>query len=629
MCGLSGFFLTHPLTDSATPLLQTMAAAITHRGPDDSGTWHDTQTGIGLAHTRLSIVDLSPAGHQPMHSACERYVIAFNGEIYNHLALRQQLETNQHTPVWRGHSDTETLLACFAAWGIEKTLQATVGMFAIALWDKKQQVLTLARDRMGEKPLYWGWCGDTLLFGSELKALKAHPVFKADIDRNALALLLRHNYIPAPHCIYQGIEKLCAGYFVQIKQGQQRQDVVPTPYWSLKTTVEVGQANPFNGNDAQAVDLLEQQLSASIGQQMLADVPLGAFLSGGVDSSTIVALMQQQSRHPVQTFAIGFNEPGYNEAEYAKEVAAHLGTEHTELYVGSAEALAVIPKLPQIYCEPFADSSQIPTYLVSHMAKQQVTVALSGDGGDELFGGYNPYQFAPKVWRSISQLPLALRKLTVSVLSGLPLPDKLHKLLSVLPARDREAFYSALMSHWQQPEQVVIGAGQSATAFNTPAAWPQTESFAHWMMAMDAQQYMADDILVKVDRAAMANSLETRVPLLDHRVVELAWQLPLHLKIREGKGKWVLREVLYRHVPRELIERPKKGFSIPLDQWLRGPLRDWAEALLAENRLQQEGYFMAKPIRELWGEHLSGKRDNALKLWSVLMFQAWLERERV
>ena len=625
MCGLSGFFSTSPLTDSETSLLQIMAAAIAHRGPDDSGTWHDEQTGIGLAHTRLSIVDMSPAGHQPMHSACERYVIAFNGEIYNHLALRQQLEANQLAPAWSGHSDTETLLACFTHWGIEQTFQATVGMFAIALWDRQEHVLTLARDRMGEKPLYWGWCGDTLLFGSELKALKAHPAFTAAVDRNALALLLRHNYIPAPHCIYQGIEKLPAGCFVQIKQGQQRQDVVPRSYWSLKTAVEDGLANPFSGSNAQAVDLLEQQLSASIGLQMLADVPLGAFLSGGVDSSTIVALMQQQSRRPVQTFAIGFNEPGYNEAEYAKEVAAHLGTEHTELYVGSAEALAVIPKLPQIYCEPFADSSQIPTYLVSHMAKQQVTVALSGDGGDELFGGYNPYQFAPKMWRAISQLPLALRKLSVSVLSGLPLPDKLHKLLSVLTASDREAFYAALMSHWQQPEQVVIGAGHSATAMNTPAVWPQAESFAHWMMAMDAQQYMADDILVKVDRAAMSNSLETRVPLLDHRVVELAWQLPLHLKIREGKGKWVLREVLYRHVPRELIERPKKGFSIPLDQWLRGPLRDWAEALLAENRLQQEGYFMAKLVRELWGEHLSGKRDNALKLWSVLMFQAWLE----
>lgn len=599
---------------------------ISHRGPDGFGVWIDTSRYIGLAHSRLSIIDLTLAGHQPMHSANERYVIAFNGEIYNHLELRRKLESEGNPPIWHGHSDTETLLACFAAWGVEITLQATVGMFAIALWDKQQEVLTLARDRMGEKPLYWGWCGETLLFGSELKALKAHPAFNAPVDRNSLALLLRHNYIPAPHCIYQGIEKLHAGYFVQIQKGQKRQDVTPTPYWSLNSVVEAGLDSPFDGTDIQAVDLLERRLTDSVGLQMLADVPLGAFLSGGVDSSTIVALMQQQSRRPVQTFAIGFNEPGYNEAEYAKEVAAHLGTEHSELYVGATEALAVIPGLPQIYCEPFADSSQIPTYLVSQMARQKVTVALSGDGGDELFGGYNPYQFAPRVWRAISKLPLMLRNLAVNVLAGLPLPDKLGKLLSVLPACDREAFYLALMSHWQEPEQVVIGAGPSTSA--SPTALPQAEDFTHWMMAMDAKQYMADDILVKVDRAAMANSLETRVPLLDHRVVELAWQLPLHVKIRDGKGKWVLREVLYRHVPRELIERPKKGFSIPLAQWLRGPLRDWAEALLDEKRLQQEGYFMVNPIRGLWREHLSGRRDNALRLWSVLMFQAWLERER-
>jgi len=627
MCGISGFISSGSLTDSATQTLRSMAGAITHRGPDDTGTWHDAQTGIGLAHTRLSIVDLSPAGHQPMQSACDHYVMAFNGEIYNHLKLRDQLQAEGKAPAWRGHSDTETLLACFVAWGIEQTLQATVGMFAIALWNKQEQVLTLARDRMGEKPLYWGRCGDALLFGSELKALKAHPAFKADIDRNALSLLLGYNYIPAPYCIYQGIEKLRAGHFVQIKQGQACESSVPVPYWSLKTVVDAGLANPFSGSDEQAVDRLEQQLGDSIGLQMLADVHLGAFLSGGVDSSTIVALMQGQSDRPVQTFAIGFNEPGYNEAQYAKEVAAHLGTDHTELYVGTKEALAVIPKLPHIYCEPFADSSQIPTFLVSQMAKQQVTVSLSGDGGDELFGGYNPYQFAPKVWHAISKLPLALRQLAVNVLAGMPLPDKLHKLLKVLPASNREAFYKVLMSHWQQPEQVVIGANAEVTVFDSPARWPQVDSFEHWMMAMDAQQYMADDILVKVDRAAMANSLETRVPLLDHRVVELAWQLPLHMKIRNGVGKWALREVLYRHVPREMIERPKKGFSIPLAQWLRGPLRDWAEALLEETRLRREGYFHAGPIRKLWSEHQNGRRDNALRLWSVLMFQAWLEHQ--
>jgi asparagine synthase (glutamine-hydrolysing) len=560
-----------------------------------------------------------------MNSVGGRFVIVFNGEIYNHLTLRQQLETLHQAPAWRGHSDTETLLACFSAWGVEQTLQATVGMFALALWDKHDHVLTLARDRLGEKPLYWGWCDNVLLFGSELKALKTHPAFNAEIDRNALALLMRYNAIPAPHSIYQGIHKLTAGHFVQIPQGQGAGAAGSQAYWSLNEVIETGLAKPFSGSDQEAVTVLEERISQSLSGQMLADVPLGAFLSGGVDSSTVVALMQQRSARPVRTFAIGFDEPGYNEAEYAKEVAAHLGTDHTELYVGTAEALAVIPELPRIYCEPFADSSQIPTFLVSQMARQQVSVALSGDGGDELFGGYNPYQFAPKVWRAVSRLPLALRKLAVAMLNDFPLPDKLNKLLRVLPSEDREAFYAALMSHWQQPEQAVIGADIVPTLMNSSSRWPKTDSFEHWMMAMDAKQYMTDDILVKVDRAAMANSLEVRVPLLDHRVVELAWQLPLHQKIRNGTGKWALREVLYRHVPRQMIERPKKGFSIPLAQWLRGPLRDWAEALLDEQRLHREGYFHAQPIRKLWHEHDTGKRDNALKLWSILMFQAWLE----
>lgn len=627
MCGFSGFFASHNPDNHHYQILGAMASAINHRGPDDSGVWYEAQSGIGLAHARLAIVDLSPAGHQPMRSACDRYVIIFNGEIYNHLALRQQLEEEKQAPVWRGHSDTETLLACFAVWGVEKTIRATVGMFALALWDKQQQMLTLARDRFGEKPLYWGWCNETLLFGSELKALKSHPAFNAEIDRNSLVLLLRHNYIPAPHTIYEGIHKLPAGHFVQIGQGQNVGTATSQSYWSLNSVIESGLANPFVGSDQDAVTALEQLISESVAGQMLADVPLGAFLSGGVDSSTIVSLMQQQSNRPVRTFAVGFNEPGYNEAKYAQEVAAHLGTDHTELYVGAEEALAVIPKLPEIYCEPFADSSQIPTFLVSQMAKRQVTVALSGDGGDELFGGYNPYQFAPKIWSSISRLPLSIRKLAVAVLKGAPLPDKLHKLLGVLPASDRDEFYSMLMSHWQQPEKVVIGGSVVPTLLGGSATWPKVESFEHWMMAVDANQYMSDDILVKVDRAAMANSLETRVPLLDHRVVEFAWQLPLSLKIRKGTGKWVLREVLYKHVPREMIERPKKGFSIPLAQWLRGPLREWADTLLDEQRLQQESYFNPQPIRKLWQEHLVGRRDNALKLWSILMFQAWLEQQ--
>lgn len=627
MCGFSGFFLAQNLPDNFSMGLDEMTRSIMHRGPDDSGTWCDPCYGIGFAHTRLSIVDLSSAGQQPMRSFCERFVIAFNGEIYNHLELRRQLEEQSIAPAWRGHSDTETLLACFVAWGVEKTLQATVGMFALALWDRQLELLTLARDRLGEKPLYWGWCNNVLLFGSELKALKAHPAFSTEIDRDALAMLLRYNYIPSPRSIYRGIHKLCAGHYLQFKFGQKAQEVVPKAYWCIGEVIESGFTNPFAGSDQDAVTALEQCISQSVAGQVLADVPLGAFLSGGVDSSTIVALMQQQSTRPVRTFAIGFTEPGYNEAEYARVVATHLGTDHTELYVDTADALAVIPYLPQIYCEPFADSSQIPTFLVAKLAKEQVTAALSGDGGDELFGGYNPYRFAPKVWRAISNLPLTARNLAGTVLSGAPLPDKLQKLLRVLPSSDREVFYAALMSHWQQPDLVVIGATATASISEPLISSTQVDSFEHWMMAVDTEKYMIDDILVKVDRAAMANSLETRVPLLDHRVVELAWRLPLHLKIRNDTGKWALREVLYRHVPREMIERPKKGFSVPLAQWLRGPLREWAEALLDERRLQVEGYFQGGPIRKLWTEHLAGKRDNALKLWSILMFQAWLEQQ--
>ena len=626
MCGISGFLGNTESVYSFSSVLSAMGSVTNHRGPDDFGVWYDEEVGLGLAHNRLSIIDLSPAGHQPMLSDDGRYVIAFNGEIYNHLALRRELDACQQPTNWQGSSDTETLLQCFSRWGIGNTLKATVGMFAIALWDRQERTLTLARDRLGEKPLYWGWCNQTLLFGSELKALQMHPVFNAEVDRSALALLLQYNAIPAPYSIYRGIQKLPAGHMVQIRQGDRPGEAMPRAYWALNEVIESGLANPFLGTDGEVVTALQQRISQSVAGQMLADVPLGAFLSGGVDSSTVVALMQQQSSEPVRTFAIGFNEPGYNEAQYAKEVAEYLGTDHTELYVGTNDALSVIPDLPHIYCEPFADSSQIPTFLVSKMAKQQVTVALSGDGGDELFGGYNPYQFAPKVWRLVRRLPLKIRKLAVAVLADTPVPDKLHKLLRVLPCADREAFYDALMSHWQQPEQTVIGSGIVPTAMNSPSRWPKTDSFEHWMMAVDAKQYMSDDILAKVDRAAMANSLETRVPLLDHRVIEFAWRLPLHQKIRNGTGKWALRQVLYRHVPRAMIERPKKGFSIPLANWLRGPLRDWAEAQLEETRLNREGYFYAAPIRKMWKEHVDGKRDNASKLWSILMFQAWLER---
>ncbi len=649
MCGLTGFF--NPISTNSEVVVKNMVRQVTHRGPNDSGAWCDENAGVALAHSRLSILDLSPSGHQPMLSARGRYVLAFNGEIYNHLELRAQLQAEKEAPVWRGHSDTETLLACFAAWGIERTLKSTVGMFAIALWDKQEQLLTLARDRMGEKPLYWGWCGDVLLFGSELKALKVHPEFNGEIDRGALTLLLRHCYIPAPYSIYTGIQKLMPGHFLQIPlQGDLAcsKGVHPEAYWQLNQAVEEGLANPFTGSPNSAVDLLESRLSASIGAQMVSDVPLGAFLSGGVDSSTIVALMQAQSERPVRTFTIGFDQGGYNEATHAKAVADHLGTEHTEFYVRPEDALAVIPNLPTIYCEPFGDSSQIPTLLVSQMAKQHVTVALSGDGGDELFGGYNRYLAARRVWGPVQRMPEFARHAAAAALRCVPpatwdrlfewarpaLPkrlqlsipgEKARKLADVLALSDGHAFYRELTSHWKDPAKVVIGAREPKTLLTTPSCWPETDCLEHAMMAMDAQTYMADDILTKVDRAAMATSLETRVPMLDHHVVELAWRMPLDLKLRDGQGKWLLRHVLYKHVPKELIERPKMGFGIPLDSWLRGPLRDWAETLLDESRLRSEGFFHPEPIRAMWAEHLNGKQNWQYHLWNVLMFQAWLE----
>lgn len=650
MCGISGLF------DQARPSelhsrISKMNDAIFYRGPDDEGIWID-ECGLALGHRRLAIVDLSSAGHQPMHSHNQRYVLVFNGEIYNHLQLREQLMAEGAIPAWRGHSDTEVLLECIVRWGIAKAITSFVGMFAFALWDRHEKILTLARDRVGEKPLYWGWQDDLLLFGSELSALKAYPDFKADIDRDALALMLRHNCIPAPYSIYKGIYKLRPGHYISLdlsninaaKRAQSQ------AYWSVNDAVTAGLNNPFLGSASEATDALEAQLSLSIGQQMLADVPLGAFLSGGVDSSVVVALMQAQSNQPVRTFTIGFDEGGYDEATHAKAVAKHLGTQHSELYVRPQDALAVIPRIGAMYSEPFSDSSQIPTYLVSQMAKQQVTVALSGDGGDELFGGYNRYLAARKVWERMNRLPGFVRTATAKILRSLSpgawdtlytlskpvLPqrfhlatpgDKAHKMASVLGLSNGEAFYHQLNSHWEDPASVVIGALEPATIFTNQEAWPVTDCFQHWMMAMDTQTYMTDDILVKVDRASMAVSLESRVPMLDHRVIELAWRMPLELKIRGGQGKWLLREVLYRHVPRELIERPKQGFGIPLDSWLRGPLRDWAEELLSEDRLRREGYFYPEPIRKKWAEHLSGKKNWQHHLWDILMFQAWLAEQ--
>lgn len=645
MCGFAGFLSAAGGIDctQAQEVLRHMANAIVHRGPDSDGYWADPALGIGLAHRRLAIVDLSPAGTQPMASGSGRYVLAFNGEIYNHQLLRQSLEREGKVIApWRGHSDTETLLAGFSAWGLVPTLQRAIGMFAIALWDRELRTLTLARDRMGEKPLYYGWQGQgkaaTFLFGSELPALRSHPAFTADISRDALALYMRHNCIGGANSIYSGIRKLLPGHVLTVSC------MAPEPvlyeWWSAADVAAKSVAQPFAGRPEEAVTGLEALLRNAVGQQMMADVPLGAFLSGGIDSSTVVALMQAQSARPVRTFSIGFHEEGYNEAEHAKAVAKHLGTEHTELYVTPEQALAVIPKLPTLYSEPFADSSQIPTFLVSQLARQHVTVSLSGDAGDELFCGYNRYQMTAGVWDKVSRLPRPMRRLAAGVITSVPpgawdkagallsmsrIGDKLHKGAALLGSRSVADLYRGMVSHWSDPVNLVLGASEPATVLTGAAPALPGLSDVERMMALDMLSYLPDDILVKVDRAAMGVSLETRVPMLDHRVVEFAWSLPLAYKLREGVTKWPLRQVLYRHVPPELIERPKMGFGVPIDHWLRGPLREWAETLLAEPRLRGEGFFNPEPIRQKWAEHLSGQRNWQYHLWDVLMFQAWLE----
>lgn len=652
MCGFAGFVATMPPCDRVIESdLRRMADSIRLRGPDDCGIWYGSN-GIGLSHRRLSILDLTPAGAQPMQSTCGRYVVAFNGEIYNHLDLRKDLQTESNSHIWRGHSDTETLLSGFSTWGIRATVARCIGMFAFAVWDKKEQVLTLGRDRLGEKPLYYGWQGPAsapfFLFGSELKALKAHPSFCAPISRDALCLFMRHNCIPAPHTIYQGVHKLPPGSLLTVSLA--RREPVVESYWSLPDVAMAGVLSPFKGTDAQATDELESLLRSAIGQQMVADVPLGAFLSGGIDSSTVAALMQAQSGRPIKTFSIGFTQSDYNEAVHAKAVAAHLGADHTELYVTHRQAMDVIPRLPSLYCEPFADASQIPTFLVSQLARQKVTVSLSGDAGDELFAGYNRYVMTANAWSMLSRVPLPLRgwmaagMRTISpnqwnaalnqVQHLLPrkwrmanLGEKLHKAADVLGARSVDALYMGLVSHWE-PTGLVIGGSEPQTLLSGQRVDLNGLDDVQRMMALDAMTYLPDDILVKVDRAAMGVSLESRVPFLDHRVVEFSWRLPQRLKLRDGVGKWILRQVLYRHVPQELIERPKMGFSVPIDGWLRGPLRDWAENLLDESRLRQEGFFHPAPVRQKWAEHLSGKRNWQNHLWDVLMFQAWLEEQR-
>ena len=601
-----------------------MAAVLAHRGPNDSGIWVDPQCGLALAHRRLSILDLSADGHQPMSSAGGRYVIVFNGEIYNYRDLRRNVE--ELGCEFRGHSDTEVMLAVISQCGVDKALRLFNGMFAFALWDRWERALTLARDRLGEKPLYYGVAEDRFVFASELKAIRA-CVDGLHVSRKALRDFVRHSYVSGPESIYEGIWKLPPGTSLTHRLERPYAEPEPLAYWSAAEAAERGAVDPFRGSPFEAVDHLDGLLSEAVKLRMHADVPLGAFLSGGIDSSTVVALMQAQSSRPVKTFSIGFTEPGYDEAQHAKAVAGHLGVDHTELYLTAEDSLKVLPRLASIYDEPFGDSSQVPTLLVSQLARERVTVSLSGDGGDELFGGYPRYALGRRIERQIGWIPASLRRLLASgaaAIGGLPgIPQRKYaRLVDLLGAASQDGTYQELVSHWGSANSIVLDAPAPT---GLPTAPPTVDNVTRRMMFFDLIHYLPDDILVKVDRASMAVSLESRVPFLDHRVVEFAWTLPLRFLELDGQSKWPLRQVLYRRMPRALVDRPKMGFGIPLGSWLRGPLRDWAEPLLSERRLAAEGFFDPSPLRRKWEEHTAGISDWQYHLWDILMFQAWLE----
>lgn len=639
MCGLVGFidYSKHQSQEEMERTVLEMASVIAYRGPDDCGAWCDPQAGVALGHRRLSIIDLSPMGHQPMRSSNGRFVIVYNGEVYNFNELRAELV--QQGVSFRGHSDTEVILEAWAAWGPSKTVRQLIGMFAMAVWDREDHSITLVRDRLGVKPLYWGDGDQILFFGSQVSAFTKHPRWRGVLNRSSLAGFLRHGYIPAPRSIYHGIQKLAPGTMLKIfPNGEKHED----RYWNLKDFARRDKALLTHMADGEAIEALDVLLKDAVKRRMVADVPLGAFLSGGVDSSTVVALMQAQSAQPVKTFSIGFDVDGYNEAPHAKAIARHLGTDHTQLYVNPNQARDILPKMFVYYDEPFADSSQLPTFLVSELTRKQVTVSLSGDGGDELFAGYSRYFWADMLWRRFLRWPRAARSLSAAAVRGLSpsqwdrlfsifparyrpahAGDKLYKLVDILEMDGQDTLYRRLVSQWENPEDVSLTAEARDGALWDDNLRDEIPNFLERMQFLDAVTYLPDDILTKVDRASMGVSLEARVPLIDHRVVEFAWALPQHQKVRYGQGKWLLRQVLYKYVPKQLVDRPKMGFGVPIDHWLRTELRDWAEDLLDETRLKEEGYLNPAPIRKKWEEHISGKGQWQYPLWNVLMFQAW------
>lgn len=650
MCGVCGYWDNGGEGAPHEEILKRMVNEIVQRGPDGTG-YIAIPSGPAFAHARLSIIDVSEAGAQPMLSAGGRFTIVYNGETYNHMGLRRKLEVEGASPVWVGHSDTETILACFDAWGIEKTVKRMTGMFAFAVWDEEQHSLTLVRDRLGEKPLYFGITNDVFIFGSELSSLHRHPDFHGTVDRDALTTFLQRSYVPGPFSIYSEIKKLQPGQLLTVTRGSNggALDIVIRPYWVLNEEIERGRRSPFNGSDSDAAKALDIVLTDVIENQMISDVPLGAFLSGGIDSSLVVALMQKVSSGPVRTFSVGFEDKQFDESESARAMAAHLGTDHVELIVTPEHIMDLIPRLPDIYCEPFADSSQLPTFIVSELARKHVTVALTGDGADEIFGGYNRYIAAGRVWKNASLIPSPIRTVVGNAILSVPksswdsmfnaiykmlsqhqqprVPgEKIHKVGRLLKQKTKSDYFESLISMTDHPASFVIGGHVCRTVIDDSSVQPRTDSFEQWMMALDTLTYLPDDICVKVDRASMANSLETRAPFLDRRVVEFGCSLPLSSKIRVGKSKWILREVLAGYAPRELFERPKMGFGIPFGKWLRGPLCEWAEEILREDRLVAAGYFEPARVRAAWAAHKAGKGNHEYLLWNVLMFNSWLDR---